>query len=194
MIDPALIRHAVPERILTPRLELRRDAVEDAPAVFAAVDASRGELAPWLDWVTPAYDLGEAVRGQRRSREYWDAGDSFQWRIWQRGEADASTPPADSTGSAAAAFLGSIDLHSIDWDQRTAELGYWLDSRAQGQGFIVEAAPPIVEVAFGLLGFARLAIRCHPENARSITAAQRMGFAEVTRDRDGTVCLSRNCP
>lgn len=178
MIDPALIRHAVPERITTPRLELRRDAVEDAEALCAAVLASRAELAPWLDWVIPTYDLGEAIRGQKRSREYWDAGDSFQWRIWQR-------------GSEPLRFLGSIDLHTVDWAIRTAELGYWLDTRVHGHGFIAEAGAEIVDVAFGLLGFARLAIRCHPTNARSIATAKRMGFSEVKIDRDGTVCLSR---
>jgi RimJ/RimL family protein N-acetyltransferase len=189
MIDPALIRHALPARLTTPRLELRRDAVDDAPAVFAAVAASRAALAPWLDWVTPEYDLGEAVRSQRRSIEYWNAGDSFQWRIWRRG-ADPMAP----SSAPAAAFLGSIDLHTVDWATRTAELGYWLDARATGHGYLAEAGPAIVDVAFGLLGFARLAIRCHPANTRSIAAARRVGFAMLAADRDGTVCLSRDCP
>jgi RimJ/RimL family protein N-acetyltransferase len=179
MIDPALIRHAVPERISTPRLELRRDAVDDAPAVLAAIVSSRGELAPWLDWAKQEYDLSEAVRAQRRSIEYWNAGDSFQWRIWQR---SAATP----------SFLGSIDLHTVDWRTRTAELGYWLDSRATGHGYLAEAGPAIVDVALRLLGFAQLAIRCHPENVRSIATARRMGFATLTFDRDGTACLSWN--
>lgn len=181
MIDPALIRHALPERLTTARLELRRDAVADAPAVLAAVAASRRELAPWLDWVVPGYDLAEAVRAQRRAVEYWDAGDSFQWRLWRR--------PDD--GGGAARFVGSIDLHTIDWAERTAELGYWLDTRETGRGYLAEAGPAIVEVAFGRLGFARLTCRCHPANARSIQAARRLGFHARSFDLDGTVCLSQ---
>jgi RimJ/RimL family protein N-acetyltransferase len=180
MIDPALIRHALPERLATERLELRRDTVDDAPSVFAAVRASRLELAPWLDWATPEYDLKEALRAQRRSIEYWNAGDSFQWRIW-RHDAEAE---ADH-------FLGSIDLHTVDWRDRTAELGYWLDSRATGHGYLTEAGHAIIGVAFRLLGFASLAVRCHPDNLRSIAAARRLGFLTPSFDRDGVVCLRR---
>jgi RimJ/RimL family protein N-acetyltransferase len=230
MIDPALIRHALPARLATARLELRRDEVADAPAVLAAVQASRRELAPWLDWVIPGYDLAEAVRGQRRSIEYWDAGDSFQWRLWRGGTADSddsdlttgsdgSRSPDSPTGSRRsdsptgsrradargrdvgarrgrrpAQLVGSIDLHTVDWAARTAELGYWLDSRETGQGYLAEAGPEIVELAFSRLGFARLTCRCHPDNARSIAAARRLGFHARAVDLDGTVCLSRAAP
>ncbi|MBK7533799.1 MAG: hypothetical protein IPI49_00220 [Myxococcales bacterium] len=96
MIDPALIRLAVPARLVTARLELRRDAVEDAPAVLAAVRASHADLAPWLSWITSGYDLAEATRGQRRAIEYWNAGDSFQWRLWST----TGTGGAGATGAA----------------------------------------------------------------------------------------------
>ncbi len=208
MIDPALIRHALPERLTTERLELRRDAVDDAVAIFTAVRASRAELAPWLDWATPEYDLREALRAQRRAVEYWDAGDSFQWRIWRRdaaapidrgrsrarcaGEAVAFTPPRVSSRETAE-LLGSIDLHTIDWAARTAELGYWLDTRATGHGYLVEAGAAIVQLAATLLGFASLSIRCHPDNPRSIATARRLGFTAPTFDLDGTVRLHRSC-
>ncbi len=185
MIDPALIRHAVPARLLTARLELRRDAVEDAPAICEAVLRSRAELSPWLDWLVAGYDLKEAERAQRRAREYWDGGDSFQWRLWQR-TADRA---AGSDG--AAPFLGSIDLHTIDWDDRTAELGYWLDTPAAGQGFILEAGAVILRVAFDLLGFARVSLRCHPQNTRSLATARRLGFVSPFLDGGGAVCLSQ---
>lgn len=178
MIDPALIRHALPARLETARLELRRDAVEDAAAIYEAVVRSRAELSPWLDWLVPDYDLREAERAQRRAREYWDAGDSFQWRLWQRGAAPAH-------------FLGSIDLHTIDWDDRTAELGYWLDTRAVGHGFLVEAGAAIINVAFERLGFARLSVRCHPSNKRSLATAHRLGFVAPYLDGSGAVCLSQ---
>jgi RimJ/RimL family protein N-acetyltransferase len=169
MIDPALIRHAVPERIAT---------VADAAAILGAVHASRAELAPWLDWLTSEYDLAEAVRAQRRAIEYWNAGDSFQWRIWRR-----------ALGPIAVEFVGSIDLHSINWDDRTAELGYWLDSRCAGHGYVVEAGREITQVAIGLVGFAHLRIRCHPDNTRSIATAQRLGFRISSVDLDSTVVL-----
>ena len=90
-----------------------------------------------------------------------------------------------------AGFVGSIDLHTIAWDARTAELGYWIDTRATGRGYLAEAGPAIIELAFTHLGFARLTCRCHPDNARSIAAARRLGFHALTLDRDGVVCLSR---
>lgn len=171
VIVPELVRHAVPARLCTARLELRRDEVADAEALLCAVEASRAELAPWLDWLTPSYDLAEARRGQRRAREYWDGGDSFQWRLW--------------LGAEPAKLVGSIDLHTIDWDQRTAELGYWLDSRATGHGYMAEAGREVLAVTFERLGMRALGLRCHPANARSLATARRLGFVEQTSEADG---------
>ncbi|MEZ4364070.1 MAG: GNAT family N-acetyltransferase [Kofleriaceae bacterium] len=186
MIDPALIHHALPDRILTERLELRRDSVADARAVLAAVLASRAELAKWLDWVVPDYDLREAVRNQRRAVEDWRAGYAFQWRIWERrpGAATAALGPPQ-------ALLGSIDVHSIDWRARRAELGYWLASSAVGRGYLTEAGRAVTDVGFARLGFAVLTIRCHPDNVRSIATARRLGYHELAFDADGVVRLSR---
>jgi RimJ/RimL family protein N-acetyltransferase len=176
MIDQSLIRYAIPESITTARLELRRDVVADAPAVLAAVTASRTELAPWLDWITADYSHSDAVRAQRRAIEYWNDGDSFQWRLWRRDQ---------PTG-----FVGSIDLHSIDWKVRSAEIGYWLDSRWVGHGYLAEAGPEIVKIGFERLGFGSLAIRCHPDNERSIACARRLGFSSPSFEADGTVRLA----
>lgn len=199
VIDPALIRHAVPERILTPRLVLARDAVADAAALRAAVTASHAQLAPWLSWVIPVFDLAEAVRTQRRAIEYWDAGDSFQWRLWWRAGhpapfASARTRARPASPSATARplpFVGSIDLHTIDWAARTAELGYWLHTPAAGLGLMAEAGPHVLRVAFELLGFTQLTIRCHPDNTRSLATARRLGFTLRSTDADGAICLTR---
>lgn len=172
VIVPELVRHAVPARLCTARLELRRDEVADAEALVLAVESSRAELAPWLDWLPPSYDLAEARRGQRRAREYWDGGDSFQWRLWLRAEPTR--------------LVGSIDLHTIDWDLRTAELGYWLDSRATGHGYLTEAGREVLAVAFERLGMSALGLRCHPANTRSLAAAQRLGFGARASEADGT--------
>ncbi len=180
LIIPSLIRHAAPERLETARLRLARDAVEDAEAVLTAALASHAELTRWQTWLVPGYDLAEARRGQRRAREYWDAGDSFQWRMWWR----ASAAPRHE-------LVGSIDLHTIDWDDRTAELGYWLDTRYVGRGLAREAGQAVVAAAFELLGFAELAVRCHPDNARSLATARGLGFAPHTPEGDGTVVLRR---
>jgi RimJ/RimL family protein N-acetyltransferase len=155
--------------------------------VFAAVEASRAALARWLDWVTPAYDLREAVRAQRRAVEYWNEGESFQWRIWQR---RAPSPLAAPLGPPQQ-LLGSIDLHTLDWPHRRAELGYWLDDRAVGQGYLTEAGHAIGELGFAVLGFAELVIRCHPDNARSLATARRLGFAEPSIEHDGVIRLVR---
>lgn len=180
VIVPELVRHAVPATIATTRLALRRDELAQAEALWQAVEASRAELAPWLDWLTPGYDLAEARRGQRRAREYWDAGDSFQWRLW--------------AGAEATHLVGSIDLHTIAWDRRTAELGYWLDSRATGRGYMTEAGAAVLAVAFERLGLLALGVRCHPANVRSLATARRLGFTELARDADGTIVLELGNP
>ncbi len=181
-LDPARVIAAVPGRLTTERLELRRDAVEDAEQIYEAIEASRPELTRWLEWATPDFDFQEALSNQQTASRCWSAGFWFQWRIWRR-DPEAQAPH----------FLGSIDLHTIDWNGGHAQLGYWLDSRATGHGYLTEAARAVVELAF-TLGFSELRIVCHRDNTRSIAVAHRLHFRPSFIDSKDLVCLVRRRP
>ncbi len=64
-------------------------------------------------------------------------------------------------------FIASSGLHRINWDIPQFEIGYWIDSRFSGKGYMVEAAKGITDFAFSELKANRIEIRCDALNKKS---------------------------
>jgi ribosomal-protein-serine acetyltransferase len=73
-------------------------------------------------------------------------------------------------------LVGSSGLHDIDWAVPRFEIGYWVRTRYEGQGYITEAVLGITDFARNVLGARRLTIRCDTTNQRSAAVARRAGF------------------
>lgn len=67
-------------------------------------------------------------------------------------------------------------MHRINWDIPKFEIGYWLDSRFSGKGYMTEAVEGIAAFAFKELHAKRLEIRCDARNKKSRAVAERVGF------------------
>jgi len=74
-----------------------------------------------------------------------------------------------------------VAIHSLDLNQRVAEVGYWMRSSAVGNGYASEGLAAVSQWAFSNLGVSRL--WCYPEaaNEASVRLAKRLGFMEVGR-------------
>jgi hypothetical protein len=72
-------------------------------------------------------------------------------------------------------FMGNLGVHTIAWHHDRCELGYWLSSAFEGQGYMSEAVIELTRVCFAT-GFKRVEIRCSPENTRSAAVAETCGF------------------
>jgi RimJ/RimL family protein N-acetyltransferase len=71
-------------------------------------------------------------------------------------------------------FVGRVGLHfPLGWPER--ELGWALARKHWGQGYALEAAAAVRDHAFRDRQRPRLASFIHPENARSIRLAERLG-------------------
>ena len=57
-------------------------------------------------------------------------------------------------------FVGSSGLHRIDWSIPKFEIGYWLSTEFEGNGYMTEAVQRIEQFAFEQLGARRVEIRC----------------------------------
>ncbi len=84
-------------------------------------------------------------------------------------------------------YVGNSGLHRIDWDVPRFEIGYWVRTSLQGQGYITEAVNGITKFAFELLGAERMEIRCDARNERSAAVARRAGYVQEAKLR----CESR---
>ncbi|MCX8596655.1 MULTISPECIES: GNAT family N-acetyltransferase [unclassified Gilliamella] len=65
---------------------------------------------------------------------------------------------------------------------KTAYIGYWLDSKAQGKGFITQAVQALTHYYAEKKFIKRFVIKCSVANLKSNQVAQRCGF-----DYEGTL-------
>jgi RimJ/RimL family protein N-acetyltransferase len=71
-------------------------------------------------------------------------------------------------------FVGRVGLHfPLGWPER--EIGWALARPCWGRGYAFEAAQAARDHAFRDLGWQRLVSYIHPDNARSIRLAERLG-------------------
>ena len=162
-IDNVLIQ--VPERIETERLLLLAPRAGVGQALNAAICESIDELRPWMPWaqVEPTVEESEAV--VRRQLARFIAREDLVFQIYRR-----------NADSSAGQLLGGTGLHRFDWKVRRFEIGYWIRSSAQGQGYVSEAVRALAAMAFESLKARRVEIRMDSDNLRSRAVAERCGF------------------
>lgn len=73
-------------------------------------------------------------------------------------------------------FSGQVELGSIDWQSRSAELGIWIDSTTARSGAAGLAAMMLTDVALGHLGLVRLALSVSVENRPALATCARLGI------------------
>lgn len=73
-------------------------------------------------------------------------------------------------------MAGMIDLHNINRSSKRAEVGYWLSEKFEGYGIMTQAVDMIEKYSFNELKLHKLQIRVHPENYKSASVPQRLGY------------------
>jgi RimJ/RimL family protein N-acetyltransferase len=73
-------------------------------------------------------------------------------------------------------LLGAIGVGRFDWDDRKAEIGYWIASEVRRRAVGVRATRLLARWALTELGLERLELLANPENEASQRLAERAGF------------------
>jgi len=141
-------------------LLLRPLSRSDSPALFALTEGNRQYLRQWLPWLDATLTAEDTERFIEESCQRHTRGEGLEAGIWQGTQ-----------------LIGVIGME-IDWGSRRGVVGYWLGARYQGRGAMSWACGSLVECAFAQLGLNRLEIRCAPDNLRSRSLAERLGFRQ----------------
>lgn len=145
--------------IRTTRLELRPLREEDVAALFE-------------------------IHSDPASMRYWDAP---IWKSDERGRAMVARDLALTTRdhlrlgielSTSGRLLGTCALWNINAQYRRAEIGYILNPRAWGRGYMHEALSALLDYAFGELNLNRVEADTDPRNEPSARLLERLGFSK----------------
>ena len=158
-MNPILID--IPEEFESERLTIRAPRPGDGQFVYPAVVESLDQLSPWMPWVHPAPSLEDEEAFARRARSNFLLRAELPFFLWLKG--------TDT-------FVGGSGLHHIDWDVPKFEIGYWVRTKLERQGYIKEATAAITRFAFETLGARRVQIRVDDRNERSWRIPERLGY------------------
>jgi RimJ/RimL family protein N-acetyltransferase len=150
-----------PEEIYTQRLFIRKPMPGDGKVVYEAMKASLNELKPWMPWANREQSEEEVEANMREAHAKFLTREDLRLHIFNR-----------ETGE----YIGGTGLHRMNWDVPKFEIGYWIDTRHSGKGYITESTQAITEFAFNELHAKRVEIRCDSKNSKSRAIPEKLGF------------------
>lgn len=160
----------------TERLTIRGPLPGDGPRVRAAVLESQAALKLWMPWAMEV-DSEEAYEVRVREGRLRFLSREDLWMMLLLKDTDT--------------IIGGSGLHRINWSVPRFEIGYWVRTPYEGQGYITEAVNGITRLAFETLRAERVEIRCDAHNERSAAVARRAGYdLEATLHADDRHHLS----
>jgi len=141
------------------RVLVRPYRADDADDLYAAIEASRDHLRPYM----PFADETEAELRDwlAHAMARWLLREELTVGVWE---------------IANGRYLGGSGLRPHDWSIGFFEIGYWLRADAEGHGYMAETVRLLTDYAFTSLGANRVQIRCDARNTRSAAVAERCGF------------------
>jgi RimJ/RimL family protein N-acetyltransferase len=163
-------------RIITDRLVIRCWGPDDAVSFKLAIDSSLPHLRPWVTWAaSEPSPLDQKVAWLRKARGEFDLGLDYAYGIFSRDESEV---------------IGGAGLH-LRQGLNTREIGYWIASAHCQKGYATEVSRALTRVGFEVDCASRIEIRVWPENRRSVSIPERLGFIRegtlrgVARDTEG---------
>lgn len=150
---------------------------DDAPALAAAVQASLDDLRRWLPWAHESYGPEEARSWIESRTRAWDEAEAYSFAIVRpdaAGPAETGTAPTGAPGDEVW-FLGGVGINRIDRQNRVGNVGYWVRTRATGQGVATTAVRLAARVGFEQGGLRRLEFLVSVENGASQRVAEKVG-------------------
>ena len=150
-----------PNQFTTERLLIRTPFPGDGKVVYESIRSSINELKQWLPFAQQEQSEQSIEANLREAHAKFILREDLRLLIFDK-----------ETNQ----FIGSSGLHNHNWQIPKFEIGYWIDSRFSGRGYMTEAVQGIADFAFSELKARRIEIRCDSLNARSKAIPERLGF------------------
>jgi RimJ/RimL family protein N-acetyltransferase len=145
----------------TERLLIRSANIAAAEQLHGAVEESIESLGKWMSWADHVPGPDEIEKNCADAEKAFRKGTDYRFHLFLKDRE---------------VFVGSCELHRIDWSVPKCEIGFWVRKSQSGKGYITEAVQNIVRWAFDELEMNRVEIRMSAINIRSRRVPERLGF------------------
>jgi len=152
---------------ISDRHELRLLQLQDAPELFALVDANRAHLRVWLPWLDRNLTVADTRQFIRFSLEQLAEQSGLITSICYDGQ-----------------MVGVVSFNRFDWQNRQAIIGYWLAASHQGRGLMTASCRTLINYGFQELDLHRMVIMAATDNHRSRAVPERLGFTHEGTNRE----------
>jgi len=140
-------------------LKLVLPTVRDAEEIYRAVRENLEELKLWMPWVTDDYSIDSARDFIKTNLAEFAENNTFAVAVVEKEK-----------------IVGTLGFHHLDAVNKSIQMGYWLDKRAQGKGLMTRCCRALINHAFDVLELNRIQINCNVENIKSRRIPERLGF------------------
>lgn len=157
----------------SPGYTIREAMLDDAEAIYSAIDSHRDDLRTWLPFVDAlrSADDERAFLAPILSTPYEERDPVY---VLEKGKR----------------ICGLVGFHLSQRENKRTEIGYWLLPEHRGKGIATNAVRYLCQWAMTERGFNRIQIRCATGNAASNAIPQRLGFTLEGTERDGELLAS----
>jgi RimJ/RimL family protein N-acetyltransferase len=157
----------IPERLETQRLLISVYENGDGEEFFQLIQSNHNHLQEELGEVQTIQSIEAAEEYVRQKRIAWLSRERLVPKVVEK-----------STGR----MIGQLWMEP-QWSIMIFEIGYFIEEKSQGKGFVTEAVRKAVEFLFKELGAHRLEIHTKATNYKSIGVAERCGFTREAQLR-----------
>lgn len=140
-------------------LKATKPSIKFAQIMFNLVDLNREHLSPWLSWEKLTKKVEDSLKYLFDKEEKTKKGKKIEYGIYHNKK-----------------YLGNIAIFDIDEDNKSAEIGYWLDKKSTRKGYMTEAVKILEDEFFKNFKLNRIQIRCDKENKASVGVAKKCGY------------------
>ncbi|MEI7579504.1 MAG: GNAT family protein [bacterium] len=145
----------------SPDIQLRILTKADAATLFSLVDQNRAYLRRWLGWLDKTKTIADSEGFLKEAEAAAIAKKFFRFGIFYQ-----------------EILVGIIELQTIDFTNKKAQVGYWLAEDYQGKGIVTLSLKALLDFAFNTLALHRIEIHVATGNKSSANVCKRLGFVQ----------------
>ncbi len=158
----------IPERFETERLLISNYEEGDGNEFYQLIRSNYDYLREEISEIHTLEEIEDAEEYVRLRRVAWLSRERFVPKIVHR---------------ARGRMIGQLWIEP-KWDRMIFEIGYFIEEKSQGNGYVTEAVKRMIQFLFTGLDASKLEIHTKASNSRSIGIALRCGFAKEAQLRE----------